>query len=366
MSKHKYIHYIAFGEQTDLITPEKTTVGFLPVTSFVGVGVEFEDKEVIEFRGEETVLGPTNITRYGQKWTLSPEMPFFVEAGGGEKNIPAMLLKHLAGHGVNAQNATTGQYDNSISPVSDPRAAANLGEKALTFNSNMSHGDTPRNHPHVGGLVKSIKLEQLFNEDLKFTVEQPGAFVEADEAEVGSPTYPAENLRLKYNMLKGYSGGITPVGTAPDYTDFTLTAGNQFKPRDLSITFACERDLVGELCGVDYPTKIEDGEHSVMLEFKIDFNNPASGFNSLDEFKAWLAGVDATAEFCFHWDTGVTAGTGDNYSKFVYLPEMYREKPDIEWDPKKTPIITLKYKGKYNAASKAMWIALIKNTASAI
>lgn len=366
MSEHKYIHYLAFGEQADLITAENTTVGFMPVKSFVGIGAEFEDKEVVEFRGDEGVLGTTNIIRYGRKWMLSPEMPFFIESGGGEKNIPAMWYKHLGGHGVNVQNASTGQYNNTMSPVSNPRAAANLGTKALTLNSNLSHGDIPRNHPHVGGLVKSIKLTQAFNDELKVTVEHPGAFVEADEAEVGSPTYPAEALRLKYSHLKAYSGGITPVGVAPDYTDFTLAAGNQFKPHSLDITLPCERDLTGEMCGVDYPTKIDDGEHSVTLEFGIDFKNPASGFNSLDEFTAWLAGVDATAEFCFHWDTGVTAGTGDNYSKFIYLPEMYRQKPDIEWDPKKTPIITLKYKGKYNAANKAMWIALIKNTATAI
>ena len=366
MSEHKYKHYLAFGEQTDLDTAEKTTVGFMPVKSFVGIGAEFEDTEVVEFRGDESVLGVTNVIRYGQKWNLSPEMPFFVESGGGEKNIPAMLFKHLAGHGVNAQNASTGQFNNTVSPVSNPRATGNLGTKALTLNSNLSHGDTVRNHPHVGGLVKSIKLTQAFQDELKITVEHPGAFVEANEAEVGSPTYPAENLRLKYNHLKAYSGGITPVGAAPDYTDFTLVSGNQFKPQSLDITLSCERDLVGEMCGKDYPTNITDGEHMVTIEFAIDYKNPASGFNSLDEFTAWLAGVDDTAEFCFHWDTGVVAGTGDNYSQFLYLPEMYRQKPDIDWDPKKTPIITLKYKGKYNATSKALWIALTKNTATAI
>ncbi len=367
MSEHKYKHYIAYGEQATLEAAETSTVGFLPVKSFQGVGFEPDDQEIEEFRGDERVLGVTNVTRYGVKWGLSPEMPFFVESGS-DKNLPAKLFKHLGGGSANSQNAVTGQYYNTIWPVSDPCDAANLGTKALTFNSNLSHGDTVRNHPHVGGITKSIALVQEQNAELVFTVEHEGAFIDVNEAELGSPVFPAENLRLKYNHLLCYSGTITTVGSAPTFTGFTFGSADQFKPKSLNLTLTVEKTLEVQFEGKNYPTDIQAGEHMAELEFTIDFRDPASGFDSIDEFTAWLASVSTTQSFCFYWDTGVVAGggAGNNYGMYIYLPEMYRQAPDFEWDPKTAPIITLKYKGKYNSTALAQWVALIENTAITI
>jgi|GEM_PF-1723343 len=366
MSEHKYKHYVCLGEQTVFGTTEKTTVGFIPVKNFVGVGAEFDDKEVEEFRGGEAVLGPTNVIRYGQKWSRSPEMPFFVESGSA-KNLPAIVLKHLLGGSACVQNAATGQYNNTIYPVSDPRAAANLSTKAITLSSNLSHDANVRNHPHADGIVKKVTFKQAANDELVWSVDMAGSFVETNETEVGSPTYPAENLRLKWNMLKGWMGTITKVGSAPAYTSFTFGSATQFKPQELTINIECARELTNEFAGVNYPTRVEDGEYTVTVEFTIDFKNPSSGFQSLDHFTNFLAGVSSVNNFCFHWDTGVEAGTGgDNYGLYIQLPELYNQNPDIEWDRKKAPKIKCKFKGKYHATDLAQVILLIKNTATAI
>lgn len=365
MSKHKFKHYIAYGEQAVLETAEKSTVGFLPVTSFQGAGLEPIDEEKSEFRGDERVLGVTNVIRYGVKWSRSPEMPFFVESGS-DKNLPAKIIKHLGGIGASSENVSTGQFYNTIYPVSDPRDAANLGTKALTFNSNFSHGDVIRNHPHVGAITKGISFVQAQNADLMWTPDHEGPFIEVNEAEIGSPTFPAENLRLKYNHVLAYSGTITTVGSAPVFTGFTFGSADQFKPKDLNINFTCDRTIDVEFCGKDYPTDIIDGEHVVEIDFTVNFNDPASGFDSIDEFTAWLASVTTTQSFCFYWDTGVQAGSGNNYGMYIYLPEMYRVGPEITWDPLKAPVINLKYKGKYNATALALWVILIENTATTI
>ena len=365
-SEHKYKHYIAWGEQTDLKTKEVSTIGFVPIKTFIGVGAEFNDAEVDEFIGAERVLGPDTVIRYGQKWSQTPEMPFFIESASA-KNLPAIIIKHLGGKGVNAENASTGQFYNTIYPVSDPCATANLGPKALTFSSNLSHGDAVRNHPHVGGIVMAITLDQQKEADLIFSPELAGAFIAVDEAEIGSPSKPAENLRLKYNHLKAYSGTITTVGTAPEFTGFTFGSADQFKPKDLNIKFIEDGKVLDyQFEGDDFPTDIINGDHNVEMEFSVDLNDPASGFNSIDEFTAWLASVDGVQSFCFYWDTGVVAGTGNNYGMYVYLPEMRRMGPEITWDVKKAPVIKLKYKGKYNVTAKAQWVIVIENTATAI
>ena len=365
MSEHKYKHYIAYAEQAAQGASEKSTVGFLPVKDFQQPGLEPTDEEREEFLGDERVLGVTDVERMGSKWSLSPEMPFFAEAGSS-KNLPAIICKHLGGGSANSQNASTGQYYNTIYPVSDPRAAANLDTKMLTFNSNFSHGDDVRNHPHADALVKAITFTQVKEKELMWTVEHEGGFIETNEAEIGSPVFPASNLRLKYNHLKAYSGTISTIGTAPVFTGFTFGSADQFKPQDLTLKLMCDRALDYQFEGLDYPTNIIDGEHTAELEFTVNFNNPASGFNSIDEFTAWLADVSTVQSFCFWWDSGVTAGSGNNYGMYVYLPEMYRQGPEITWDPRKAPVVKLKYKGKYNTTAKAQWVALIENTADAI
>ena len=123
---------------------------------------------------------------------------------------------------------------------------------------------------------------------------------------------------------------------------------------------------VTRLSGLDYPDKTRMGKYLVTLDITIDWEDPSSGFSSVDDINSWLAAAGST-NFFLHWDTGTQAGTGDNHSLYIDLPIMQRMggAPDLSRD--KDPMVTLKYEGLYDATTTKYLIGvLLKNTATAI
>ena len=357
--------YVAIGEEAARGTAESATVGFIPLLDPGIPKVEFDDKRRKEFRGEDSALGDTLINRMSRKWSGSLKMPFFTESGT-VKGIPGTLLKHFFGKAGSSQNGATGQYLHMFYPVVDPFAAANLGAKALTLNLNINEGATQKNWPFIGGRVKGLSFDQEPGKELTVAVELFGQTRGASATAIGSPTFPAENLRCDYNNLTVYTGTITRTGTAPDYTQFAFGSATQIKPDKISLKIENGMEDVLRLSGLDYPDKTRMGQFKVSLEMTFDWEDPASGFSSVDELLAWFAASGQT-NFHLYWNTGTQAGTGDNHGLYIDLPVMQRMGGEPNYSLEKGPMITLKYEGLYDPATcKYMVGILLKNTASAV
>lgn len=358
-------HYMAIGEEATRGTAESTTVGFVPLMSPSVPAVEFDDKARAEHRGEETALGARAIERLTRRWGGSLEMPVFTEAGT-TKGIVGTLLKHFFGKSASAQNGATGQYYHMMYPVADPFATANLGTKALTLNCNIQEGATPKNWPFTGGRVKSLSFEQVAGEKLKLAVEMMGQSRDASGTAIASPTYPAENLRCDFNNCTVYYGGTpTRTGSAPAYTEIGAGTATALKPDKVSFKLERGMEDMLRLAGVDYPDKTRIGQVKGTLELTIDWEDPASGFSSVDDVLAWYAGVSET-NFMLIWNTGTQAGTGDNHGIIVDLPRCNRMGGAPELSDK-DPLITLKYECLFDATTTQYLAGLmLKNTASAV
>jgi len=363
MSENKL--YMAIGEEATRGTKEASTVGFIPLLGASIPTVEFEEKKRKEFRGEDTVKGDTTTLRMSQKWGGSIEMPMFTEAGS-TAGMVGTLFKHFFGSATSAQNATTGQFAHMMYPVPDPFAAANLDTKALTVNLNINEGATMKNWPFVGGRVTSLSFDQEVGDHLKVTAEMVGQFKDPVTSEIGSQTFAAENLRCDYNNLTVYTGTITRVGTAPDYTDYTFGSATQIKPDKISVKIESGMEDAMRLSGIDYPDKTRMGMFLVTAELTIDWEDPSSGFSSVDDFTAWVGGVSET-NLSLHWDSGTQAGTGDNHGLYIDIPRASRLGGEPEYDLEKDPMITLKYEGLFDATTTEYIVGLLlKNTAATV
>ncbi len=361
MSEEKY--YVAIGEEAARGTPESTTVGFMPLNGFTPPKMEFDDQPRKDFRGEASIKGSTAVRRLGQKWSWSGETDFFTEAGT-VSGMVATVLKHFFGGMVLVPNGATGQYSQLFYPSTDPFGSSGLGVKALTANFNLNEGDLMKNWPFVGGRVSAINLTQEMGQSLKFGFDMFGQYRAAVTAEIGSPAYAAENLRCDYNNMTVYTGIITRVGVAPDYTDFTFGSATQIKVEKISIKIenGTKDEMRAE--GVDYPTKTMRGQFKVSVEISVDWEDPASGFSSVDDFNAWMAAASETNLFA-HWDTGVQAGTGDNHSFYVDMPRLRRTGGEPSFSDETNAKATLTYEGLVSATTLHQIMTMLKNTVSA-
>lgn len=348
MGEHK--HYLAIGEEAVRGTASKEIVAFVPLLNFGGTGFEPTDEPRKEFRGGVSALGDTYMRRLQRKWSRDFDIPFFTEAGSQDGGM-VRLLEHFFGKRNSAQNGGTGQYYHMLYPVAAPYATANLGTKALTFNSNFSKGADVKNHPLIGGRVGGLKFTQESGSGLVINVPAFGQTVGVAEDEVGNPTFAPESMRVMYNHLTCYTGTIIRTGVAPDYTDFAFGSATSFVPDNVTITFEDNREDKLRLAGVDYPDKTINNKVMVTVEMTIDFEDPAAGFSSVDEFDAWLASVTDETNLFFHWDTGVQVESGDNHSLFIDLPRLFRAGGDPEFDVENDPVITLTYKGLMDAST---------------
>jgi hypothetical protein len=357
--------YMALGEESARGTKESTIVGFIPCLSPGIPKMEFDEKRRAEYRGEDAVTGDSAVTRFSRKWSGSIEMPFYTEAGT-EAGMVGTLLRHFFGS-VSTTETPTGQYNHMMYPVSDPFDSANLGTKALTLNLNINEGAVMKNWPFVGGRVKSVSFDQEAGNHLKVTAETFGQFRAAITSEIGSPAFAAENLRCDYNNLKLYTGTIERTGSAPDYTDFIFADATQISPDKVSVKIENGMEDVLRLSGgeIDYADKTRMGKFKVTIEFTIDWEDPNSGFSSVDEFTSW---VDASYEtnFLLHWDTGTVAGSGGTHGLYIDIPRAQLTGGDPSYSLDKDPMVTFKYEGLIDSTTGYMVGLLLKNSASSV
>src|SRR3990170_2875687 len=356
--------FLALGEEDTRGSKQSTTVGHIPLNNFQLPKPDFIARKRGEFRGESALLGHTAEIRMGQKWDgLSLEIPGFSESG----TLPGMLgtlLRHFFGKAVSGQNGATGQYHHMFYPVEDMFGPSFLGDTALTLNMNIMEGNALRNYPYVGGRVKKLTFKQETGQPLLITAECMGQKLNTITAGLSDPAYPAENLRFDYNDLDIRTGAVTRTGTAPTYTNFS-SAGTIIKPE--SITIALERGMEDKmrLDGTNTPGRTQIGVFTGKVTIVLDWEDPASGFSSVDEFAAWLT-AGSSINLILFWNTGTQAGSGDNHMLVIDLPGCNRLGGAPELSIEKDPMITLEYDLHYSPTTKYAAGVLLKNTASAL
>jgi hypothetical protein len=360
--------YLAIGEETTRGTAESSSVAFIPLNDAGTPVFEPDDQRRSEFRGEDTVKGATTMIRMSRKWSSSLNIPFFTQSLSGTQNMVGTIIKHFMGKGTSAQNGATGQYYHMFYPVVDPFATGSglVAGKALTLNHNINEGATQKNWPFVGGRVRALGFEQEAGAHLSMTADMFGQYRGTVGSAIASPTFPAENLRCDYNNLKVYTGTITRTGTGPDYTNFTFGSATQIKPDKISLKLENGMEDILRLSGLDYADKTRMGVYKATLEMTLDWEDPASGFSSADDFNLWVASASST-NFFLHWDTGTQAGTGDNHQLYIDLPVMQRMGGAPEYSLEKDPMVTLKYEALYDSATtKYLCGIMIKDAAASI
>lgn len=363
----KFQHYLAIGEEAARGTPEKTTVGFVPIDAPFMPQPEFNDVPRTEYRGEDRGKGANLVRRFDQKWAGTVEMPLFTE-GGTVSGIVGTMLKHFFGAVTTAQNGSTGQYAHMFYPETAPFDTGNaLAAKALTLNSNFSKGATIYNHAYTGARFSKITITQEQGAIAKATFDAFGQYLDTESALISTPAFAAENLSLRPSNLMVYNGaGATKTGTPPDYTDLAPNTMNAFSPE--TITLEIENGRADELRfdGADYPSKTVTTEFKYTLNFKIDWEVPSAGFDSTAEWIAWYTAIGSTP-FMLVWDTGTQAGTGDNHSLIIDVPVANRVQPDFDLDQIGAKKIDLKYEGLVDLTTTTYGMgALLKNTADAV
>jgi hypothetical protein len=364
MAKNEF--YLAMAEEAIRSIKEASTVGFLPLVSPVVPEFIPDDRFRTEARGEATGKGEHAMIRYSKAWKAAFAFNFFTEAGT-TAGMMGTILKHYFGDVTTVQNSATGQYIHMMYIVDDPFLTAALGTKALTVNVNWNEGPTMKNHPYVGGRVMGLTFNQEAGQHLVLTVDMGGSFRDDVTAEIGSIVQPAENLRCDFNNCTVYTGTITRVGSAPDYTDITFGSATQIKPDSISVKIENGTEDALRLDGKDYADHTRKiAKPKVTIEMTIDYADPASGFSSVDDLEAWIAAASST-NLAIVWDTGTPAGSGDNHMLILDIPIAQRMGALPEYDVEKDPMITLKFEGLVDTTTTSYLLGLaLKNTASAV
>ena len=358
--------YLAIGEETTRGAAQTTTVGFVPVLSGRLPSVEFEEGGLEEFRGEPFGAGIHSWQRRRRGWKATLEIPFYTEAG----SMPSMvgtLLKHLFGGMGSAQRGGSTAYSHILYPSAKMYDEGGLlYQKALTLNYTLNEGNSLANYPYVGGRVVSIGLEQSPAEPLKLTVELTGQYRGAPTTALPEPTFPAEPLRCDHRGFSLYTGGVVRYGVAPDFTDINPDASAiPIKPDRVSITIDSGKEDIMRLSGLDYPDRTRVGVFNIEVEITLDWQDPQSGFSTVDELNSWLSGT-ATTSMLFIWDTGTEAGTGYNHKLVVDLPRLVRTGGEPEYHLDKEPTITLRYRALYESTTGYAIAMLLQNSAQSL
>lgn len=356
--------YLAVGEESVRGIKESGVVGFVPLLNGAIPALEFDEKKRKEFRGEDTVKGDSVVKRMSRRWSTSLETPVFTESGS-TKGVVGTMLKHFFGKVSSNQRDATTAYSHMMYPVADPFDSANLDTKALTLNLNINEGSTMKNWPYSGGRVTALSFNQEAGNHLSLAMDMVGQKREASTSEIGSPVFAEENLRCDYNNLSIYTGTVGRTGSSPDFTEFDFSSSTAIKPDKVSVKIENGMEDVLRLSGVDYPDKTRLGIYKVTVELTIDWEDPASGFSSVDEFNSWVSSV-STTNLAMVWDTGTEAGTGFNHKLVLDLPNVYRTGGEPEFDLEKDPMVTLTYEGLYDSSTGYMVGCFLQNSAVAL
>jgi hypothetical protein len=342
--------YLTLVEETTRGTTPAGPYLFLPVISDVMPEFDADDKPRVEFRGQDTGLGDVTVVRREVKWSMKIKCYYYPGKEVG------LLFKHLFGNAGTRSVVDTSGYKGLLNPILMPYGTGmNLGDKAIAIIANTDEGGVTRAQTYGGGRITDCKITCKGTDDVELEFSIQGAWIgAADQTAIGGVSFPGANP-FNSGEYKAYIGG-TPVrtGTAPNYTDITIGTAVQFIPDQLDITISngLKDKVVGN--GVPGPSRTyREGKFKIDVNCPIDYEDPASGFSSADEFKKLFTGP-ATNNLVIVWDNGDLAGAATvHYTALLDLPYMMQKNPKkAERNAEgKTPSLKMGFESLFSATT---------------
>jgi hypothetical protein len=336
--------YLAFYEETLRGTPPGS-----PVMRFLQLNKgwpKFKAKDVPrpEFSGVSNAMGDRNVWRQESQYDWQPEFRY---RPGIET---ALLLKH-AGLVPGARTLLDGTaYKGLMYPVAMPYGSGMpLGTTALGIVPNLDEAGTTKSQVFGGDRFKSFTFTFKGTEEVMLSFDGGGAgdWVGApDQVKTPGMSMPLVDP-FNSSEVKYYIGsGISRTGTAPDFTDIAPGTMTQFFPEDLSlkVTTGLADKFVGN--GLRGPSKtFRTGKLGIEVDLTIDYDDPASGFSSADEYKALFSGPRTNSILIVMTHTALAGAATASFQTIIDLPLLYLEADPRDPDNEgKTVQQKLKYK----------------------
>lgn len=312
---------------------------YLPVTGNLQPKFEPTDEPRKEFRGVDTALGDSSVVRRMVQWTHTLE--FF------DRPIKAVgvLLKHALGFAGTRSTVDTTARRGIIYPHRMPFGDGPLGSKAIALVANTSEGGVTKAQVFGGGRITAATLSFEESGDVKWSLEIKGSWVGTPDQTALTPSMPSIAPFNAADVLCYIGSGASRTGTAPDFTNLAPGTMQQFGPDSVTISITNGLDDKFVRDGAPGPNKTHRSEQfNVEVACPIDYEDPASGFSSADEFKRLFSGV-ATQSLMFVLQHPDTAGsTDEKYKRVIDIPrlQLSADPPERSVDGL-TPTVTFNY-----------------------
>lgn len=348
--------YLAIVEEAARGTDPGSGYLFLPIKGKLQPSFAPTDEARKEFRGNDSALGDLTVYRKESQWTFDLECAWYP----GDPAI-GLLFKHLLGYADTRSTVDTSAKRGILYPVPNGYAAGGGQEDmGIGIIPNTDEAGTTYSQYFGGGRVTKcvIKFEGTNDVSLVFTLQGPGEYIGAvDQTELdATPSFSTPSSPLVSSDLLCYVGGSpTRTGTPPDYTNIVPNTAAPWRPDSVEITITNglnDKVVMNGVMGPSWTTR--ESQFMVEVSAPTDYDDPASGFSSADEFKALFTGV-RTNNLLFvcnsDTDAGATPGLAP-YGAVIDLPSVMvsAETPERNTDGK-TPSVAFKFKSLYNATT---------------
>ena len=347
------VQYMGIVEETVRGTNPGSGYSFLSIESALRPQTNFEDEARNEFRGQGSGLGNSaeSVVRRDSQWTETLVMAY---RASDEVNL---LLKHFFGFAGTRAVIDTTAFKGIFYPITLPYGEGqNLGTKAIALIPNYDVQGTTKSKYFGGGIVTACRIAGEGTGDImiEFDLKGAGGFIEAETTALAGPTFSSVSPFTAKDILLFIGSGISRTGTAPDFTDIAPGAMTQFCPDSFSISMTNGLDDKVIFCGVQGPTKTFRAEQfTVECNFPTDFEDPASGFSSHDEYELLFPAV-ATTSILMVADNGELAGSAtENYGFTLDLAGLLNKTPAPELSSEgQTGTIDLTYSGLWDETAE--------------
>ena len=242
---------------------------------------------------------------------------------GAETGI---LIKHALGKANTRSVVDVTAYKGIVYPLANPFISTELDTKAIGIVANTDEAGTTKSQYYGGGRIKSMSISGEGTDDVKLTfeIQGPAEHIGAvDQTATAGVSFPSAAPFTTDDCLLYIGAGITRTGTGPDFTDIVPNTMNAFRPDSFEITITNGLNDKQVMDGNLGPNKtFREGKFTVQAVTPIDYEDPASGFSSADQFKLTFSGPQ-TSSILLVMDNGELAGSAtENYETVVDLANL--------------------------------------------
>jgi hypothetical protein len=312
--------YGAFVEEATRGTDPASGYFFIPLMDNIQPTVTYDDQPRKEFRGADTAQGDSSVVRRSGQWTYPFKFAYYpgVEIG--------TLLKHALGFAGTRSVLDTTAYEGIVYSLGDIYDTGNLGTKAIGFVMNADEGGTTKAQYYGGGRITELVIDFQGVDDVIISgnIQGPAEYIgAADQTATAGATFPVAAPFSTDDSLFYIGSGISRTGTGPDFTAIAKGSMPTFKPDNLTITISNGINDKTVMDGALGPNKTyRESQWAVTVAGAIDYEDPAAGFSSADQYKLQFSGPQTTSLLVI-MDSGEVAGsTTETYKSIIDIPSV--------------------------------------------